>query len=69
MYFVANLVQFFLPVPAGIFKAMQDDSDSLAVEVFQLIPNIDNSSVVGRIRNIEGDDVQVFIRHIVDRLR
>ena len=56
MHLLADCFQLGCVRPL-IFEAVQDDFDSALVQGFDLVINIDDSSIVGRPRNIECDDM------------
>ena len=57
----AILIQFFRPLSSRIFYTMEMNLNAFFMEVFDLIKNIDHSTVIRRIRDIKGNDMYVLI--------
>jgi hypothetical protein len=55
--FVAIFGQFGLWLPLAILKTVQDYLNALFVQGFNLVENDNNAAIVGRIRDIERNDV------------
>ncbi len=47
-----------------VFEAMQDEARPAGVEGLQFVVDVDDSAVVGRVRNVERDDVEVVVHEI-----
>ena len=68
---VFHLVATFqdLLLASTVLKAVQMHLDASLGESFHPIKHIDNPTVVGRIRHIEGDDMEVVFTHSVGRFQ
>ena len=61
MDLLAIRIQFLRPLSSRIFYTMEMDLNAFFVEVFDLIKNIDHSTVIRRIWDIKGNDMYVLI--------
>jgi hypothetical protein len=58
-HFEAKLLKFFGWM-ATVSIAVQNSSDTGFFQCLQFVININHSSVIGRIGNIEGNDMEIF---------
>ena len=59
--FFAILVQFLTSVATGILNAVQVDLYTLFIQGLDLVEYIDHSTVIGGVRNIERNNMQMLI--------
>ena len=59
----AQVLQFF-GMLTPVLETMQDDPDSGLRECPDLVKYIDYASVIGRVGNVEGNNMQILSRHI-----
>ena len=61
MYLKAKILKFFGRL-TPIFKTVKNNLNSGLFEGLQFVENIDDSAIVGRIGDIEGDNMKILLR-------
>jgi hypothetical protein len=58
----AQILKFFGSL-AAISITVKNNLDSGSFKCFQFVEDINHSSIIGRMWNIEGNDMKIFCRH------
>lgn len=63
IYFEAKVLQFF-GMLTPVLEAVQDYPDPGLGKCLDLVEDINYTSIIGRVGNVEGNNMQILCRHV-----